>query len=91
MKRRYFNNSKDNLPAFSKKLRKDLVDRTWAIEFYLSYLVLRDEFDFNADQLEKYADKLSDALVDCSAQRFSTDDIAQMVLDETGIDITKMM
>lgn len=67
------------------------MSRTWAIEFYLSYLVLRDDFNFTPEQLEEYAEKLSAALKDCNDGRFSTSDIAEVIKQETGIDISKMM
>lgn len=73
------------------KLRQDATKLTWGKQFAFTMLILHDKFGFTPDQLEEYADHLHDYL-DLYANKYVTlPEIAQIVKEETGIDIGGMI
>lgn len=64
---------------------------TWKLQFCLTFLILHDKFNFNADMLEQYAEELQMSLDTYHQRYFSLADLASTVKEETGIDISSMV
>lgn len=69
----------------------DKIRDTWGLEYCLTVLTLHDIFDFTPDDIEKFSEGLNSYLEDYLAHRFKQNDIADIVEEETGINIHGMV
>lgn len=69
------------------KIRKECEKNAAKYYHRLWVLALRDEFGFGKDRLKRVLEKVIELGVDISDGRLNFEDIADVIKDETGLDI----
>lgn len=68
-------------------IKKEAVDVSLAIMFYISVLVLRDKYGFGKKRLGDFMEYSSILVKDMSDGRLDFRDIRDTILEETGVEI----
>ena len=75
------------IDALKQEVAEDTTGKAFSILLGLSTYALRAEFDFNAEQLERFIDRVMSAYQAFEAGKFSIKDLHAIVYQETGITI----
>ncbi|MFM1580849.1 hypothetical protein ABGF48_01345 [Helcococcus bovis] len=68
-------------------IKKEAVDVSLAIMFYISILVLRDKYGFGKKRLGDFMEHASTLIKDMSIGLLDFKDIRDTILEETGVEI----
>ena len=90
MRNKYFNNSRPVVKTMKNKEKVELIGKTFDLIVTLTMMYMHDKVDLNPDQLLDYYSKATTWIEEIGEDRISLEDVKQMLLEETGIDMNVM-
>lgn len=86
----YNYNPRPKVKIMKNKEKVELVGKTFDMVITLTMNYLHDKLELPADELMKHFEQAITWIEEFGEDRFSVDDVKQMLLEETGIDLNVM-